>query len=58
MITSSSTESSPLEANYNFAYVWRISSVAAMGGLLFAWLRTVLRRDPNHALAADLIKES
>jgi len=37
MITPTSTESSRLEANYNLAYVWLISSVAAMGGLLFGW---------------------
>jgi sugar porter (SP) family MFS transporter len=37
MITSTSTESSQLKANYNLGYVWLISSVAAMGGLLFGW---------------------
>jgi len=37
MITNSSTESSQLKANYNLGYVWLISSVAAMGGLLFGW---------------------
>lgn len=37
MITSTSTESSRREANYNFAYVWLISSVAAMGGSRFGW---------------------
>jgi len=37
MITSSPTQSSQLKANYNLGYVWLISSVAAMGGLLFGW---------------------
>jgi sugar porter (SP) family MFS transporter len=37
MITTASTESSNLKANYNLTYVWLISSVAAMGGLLFGW---------------------
>jgi sugar porter (SP) family MFS transporter len=37
MITSSQPDSSALEAKYNVAYVWLISSVAAMGGLLFGW---------------------
>ena len=31
------TESSDLKANYNLGYVWLISLVAAMGGLLFGW---------------------
>ena len=37
MITTSSTPSSTLKANYNLGYVWLISIVAAMGGLLFGW---------------------
>ena len=37
MITSASTESSNLKAEYNLGYVWLISVVAAMGGLLFGW---------------------
>lgn len=37
MITNTPTESSQLQANYNLGYVWLISSVAAMGGLLFGW---------------------
>jgi sugar porter (SP) family MFS transporter len=37
MITATQTESSSLKANYNFGYVWLISVVAAMGGLLFGW---------------------
>src|SRR5215469_10379867 len=37
MITATQTESSSLKANYNYGYVWLISVVAAMGGLLFGW---------------------
>lgn len=37
MIANTSTESSQLKADYNLGYVWLISSVAAMGGLLFGW---------------------
>jgi len=37
MITTTQTETSTLKANYNFGYVWLISVVAAMGGLLFGW---------------------
>jgi len=37
MITATSTETSPLKANYNYGYVWLVSVVAAMGGLLFGW---------------------
>ena len=37
MITAPSTETSTLKANFNYAYVWLVSSVAAMGGLLFGW---------------------
>jgi len=37
MITSTRTESSNLEANLNLGYIWLISSVAALGGLLFGW---------------------
>jgi len=37
MITTASTDGSQLKANYNLGYVWLISSVAAMGGLLFGW---------------------
>src|ERR1700741_4879817 len=37
MMIASETKSSTLRANYNFAYVWLISIVAAMGGLLFGW---------------------
>src|ERR1700749_4076789 len=37
MITAPQIETSNLKANYNFGYVWLISVVAAMGGLLFGW---------------------
>jgi sugar porter (SP) family MFS transporter len=37
MITPTATPSSNLKANYNLGYVWLISVVAAMGGLLFGW---------------------
>ena len=37
MITAIQTEPSTLKADYNVAYVWLISVVAAMGGLLFGW---------------------
>jgi sugar porter (SP) family MFS transporter len=37
MITATQTEASTLKANYNLGYVWLISIVAAMGGLLFGW---------------------
>jgi sugar porter (SP) family MFS transporter len=37
MITSTQTTTSSLKANYNLGYVWLISIVAAMGGLLFGW---------------------
>src|SRR5215831_10931891 len=37
MITATQTESSSLKANYNYGYVWLVSVVAAMGGLLFGW---------------------
>ena len=37
MITAAQTESSNLRAEYNFGYIWLISTVAALGGLLFGW---------------------
>ena len=37
MITHTTSDASQLKANYNLGYVWLISSVAAMGGLLFGW---------------------
>ena len=37
MITATPNESSNLKAEYNFGYIWLISSVAALGGLLFGW---------------------
>lgn len=36
-MTATQTETSALEARSNFGYVWLISIVAAMGGLLFGW---------------------
>ncbi len=37
MITATPTKTSELKASYNLGYVWLISVVAAMGGLLFGW---------------------
>src|SRR5579871_2446683 len=37
MITATQTETSTLRAEYNYGYVWLISVVAALGGLLFGW---------------------
>ena len=37
MITTVSTESSNLKADLNLGYIWLISAVAALGGLLFGW---------------------
>ena len=37
MITATQTEASQLKADYHRGYVWLISVVAAMGGLLFGW---------------------
>ena len=37
MITATQTRSSDLQANYHRGYVWMISLVAAMGGLLFGY---------------------
>jgi sugar porter (SP) family MFS transporter len=37
MITATQSPSSKLKASYNLGYVWLISIVAAMGGLLFGW---------------------
>src|SRR5271169_3225708 len=37
MITATPSETSTLKASYNVGYVWLISVVAAMGGLLFGW---------------------
>jgi sugar porter (SP) family MFS transporter len=37
MIASVKTESSNLKADLNLGYIWLISAVAAMGGLLFGW---------------------
>ncbi len=37
MITASPTETTTLKTDYHAGYVWLISAVAAMGGLLFGW---------------------
>jgi len=37
MITAPQTQTSTLKAEYNFGYIWLISIVAALGGLLFGW---------------------
>lgn len=37
MMTSAKSESSNLKAGYNFGYIWLISIVAALGGLLFGY---------------------
>ncbi|HEU5069570.1 MAG TPA: sugar porter family MFS transporter [Verrucomicrobiae bacterium] len=37
MITATQTETFQARADYNLGYVWLISVVAAMGGLLFGW---------------------
>src|SRR5258707_7227901 len=37
MITTVQSKASKLKARYNLGYVWLISVVAAMGGLLFGW---------------------
>jgi sugar porter (SP) family MFS transporter len=37
MITATPADTSNLRANYNYGYIWLISIVAALGGLLFGW---------------------
>src|ERR1022692_4498617 len=37
MITNTPSESAPLKAGLNLRYIWLISAVAALGGLLFGW---------------------
>src|SRR5580658_8597632 len=37
MITSAQTQTSGLKAEYNLGYIWLISVVAALGGLLFGY---------------------
>ena len=37
MITISKAEPTDLKVRLNLGYVWLISSVSAMGGLLFGW---------------------
>lgn len=37
MITTPNTEGSRLQAEFNYSYIWLVSLVAALGGLLFGW---------------------
>src|ERR1700761_3542211 len=37
MITATQNQTSTLKADYNFGYIWLISIVAALGGLLFGY---------------------
>src|SRR5258708_19761799 len=37
MLGATQTETIAIQAKYNLGYVWLISSVAGMGGLLFGW---------------------
>jgi sugar porter (SP) family MFS transporter len=37
MIITTATESSQLKADYHLGYIWLISTIAALGGLLFGW---------------------
>src|SRR5580658_4599185 len=37
MISPAQTDTATLKASYNTGYVWLVSLVAAMGGLLFGW---------------------
>src|SRR6266446_7850539 len=37
MLVATQTEAIAIKAKYNLGYVWLISSIAAMGGLLFGW---------------------
>lgn len=37
MITTPNTEGSRLQAEFNYGYIWLVSLVAALGGLLFGW---------------------
>src|SRR5580693_8615443 len=37
MLTATHVETPGVKASYNLGYVWLISVVAAMGGLLFGW---------------------
>lgn len=37
MITPTKADASNLQAHYNYGYIWLISAVAALGGLLFGW---------------------
>jgi sugar porter (SP) family MFS transporter len=37
MITPPQAQGSEIEADYNYGYIWLVSIVAALGGLLFGW---------------------
>ena len=37
MIVAGKTEAPAVQANYNYGYIWIVSLVAALGGLLFGW---------------------
>src|SRR5215813_306548 len=36
-MSTTASQSSAYESDMNLAYVWRISTIAALGGLLFGW---------------------
>ncbi|MEY4384788.1 MAG: hypothetical protein RLY20_71 [Verrucomicrobiota bacterium] len=60
MITSTSSEASNLKANYNLGYVWLVSAVAALGGLLFGWDWVVIGGakaffEPFFGIAKDVV---
>jgi MFS family permease len=42
VITATQNETLRLKADYRFGYVWLISVVAALGGLLFGWVWVVI----------------
>jgi sugar porter (SP) family MFS transporter len=59
MITATQIETPAFKANYNLGYVWLISIVAAMGGLLFGWDWVVIGgAKPFFQRYFDLTKES
>ncbi|MGH7951455.1 MAG: sugar porter family MFS transporter [Limisphaerales bacterium] len=60
MIASTPTQSSNLKADYNFGYIWLISIVAALGGLLFGWDWVVIGGakpffEPFFGIAKDVV---
>src|ERR1051326_1110593 len=62
MITATTTPASPIKAAYNLRYVWIISTVAAMGGLLFGWDWVVIGGakpffDPFFGIAKDAVTD-